>query len=51
MILFCVGGSEVDDIADFPYQLSLRILSTHVCGASIIHCHWALTAGIDVSLL
>lgn len=39
------GGTEVDDISEFPYQLSLRVHQAHVCGASKIHCHWALTAG------
>lgn len=43
--IFNSGGTEVDDISEFPYQLSLRVHQAHVCGASKIHCHWALTAG------
>lgn len=42
---FIIGGTEVDDIADFPYALSLRYVDIHVCGASIIALNWALSAG------
>ncbi|XP_053696157.1 trypsin alpha-3-like [Sabethes cyaneus] len=38
-----VGGTEVN-IADFPYQLSLRSNDNHICGASIIASNWALSA-------
>lgn len=38
------GGTSAD-IADFPYQLSLRREGDHLCGASIIDGKWALTAG------
>lgn len=37
------GGSPAD-IANFPFQLSMRILGTFECGASIISPQWALTA-------
>ena len=41
---FILGGTEVADIADFPYQLSLRISHVHRCGASVIATHFALSA-------
>uniref|UniRef100_A0A182PRS8 Peptidase S1 domain-containing protein n=1 Tax=Anopheles epiroticus TaxID=199890 RepID=A0A182PRS8_9DIPT len=37
-----VGGVEAD-IANYPYQLSLRRTS-HSCGASVISARWALSA-------
>ncbi|XP_062716762.1 uncharacterized protein LOC109402840 [Aedes albopictus] len=38
-----VGGNEVS-IANFPYQLSLRLNGNHICGASVISTSWALSA-------
>ncbi|XP_058054370.1 trypsin 3A1-like [Anopheles bellator] len=38
-----VGGSEVN-IANFPYQLSLRQNGAHICGASVISSNYALSA-------
>lgn len=43
---FIIGGSEVEDFSRFAYQLSLRYVEVHVCGASIIAEKWALTAGL-----
>ncbi|XP_055698814.1 trypsin beta-like [Phlebotomus papatasi] len=40
---FIVGGQEAN-IEDFPYMLSLRAYSQHICGASVIADRWALTA-------
>lgn len=42
---FIIGGTEVEDFSQFAYQLSLRYADVHVCGASIIANHWALSAG------
>uniref|UniRef100_A0A182MWY8 Peptidase S1 domain-containing protein n=1 Tax=Anopheles culicifacies TaxID=139723 RepID=A0A182MWY8_9DIPT len=38
-----VGGRDAN-IADFPYQLSLRRNGVHACGASVIALRWALSA-------
>ncbi|XP_055605053.1 transmembrane protease serine 9-like [Uranotaenia lowii] len=38
-----IGGHQVD-VSSFPYQLSLRSLGNHICGASVISRSWALTA-------
>ncbi|XP_041769967.1 trypsin 3A1-like [Anopheles merus] len=38
-----VGGFEAN-IADFPYQLSLRQNGAHICGASVISSNYALSA-------
>ncbi|XP_055543384.1 transmembrane protease serine 9-like [Wyeomyia smithii] len=38
-----VGGTEVN-VAQFPYQLSLRSNGNHFCGASVIAYYWALSA-------
>ncbi|XP_055641750.1 trypsin-7-like isoform X2 [Toxorhynchites rutilus septentrionalis] len=38
-----IGGHSVD-VRSFPYQLSLRSNSYHICGASVISRDWALTA-------
>ncbi|XP_053666480.1 trypsin-7-like [Anopheles marshallii] len=38
-----VGGFEAN-IADFPYQLSLRQNGAHICGASVISSNFALSA-------
>ncbi|XP_053677178.1 trypsin-7-like [Anopheles nili] len=38
-----VGGSEVN-IANFPFQLSLRQNGAHICGASVISSNYALSA-------
>lgn len=40
---FIIGGVEVSDFSLFSYQLSLRYVDVHVCGASIIAEQWALT--------
>jgi hypothetical protein len=42
---FIIGGSEVEDFSQFRYQLSMRYVEVHVCGASIIATNWALSAG------
>lgn len=39
-----IVGGYPGNIADFPYQLSLRINDEHMCGASVIATRWALTA-------
>ncbi|CRK99624.1 CLUMA_CG012936, isoform A [Clunio marinus] len=41
---FIIGGTEVEDFSQFAYQLSMRYVEIHVCGASIIALHWALSA-------
>lgn len=38
-----IGGHKVD-VTDYPYQLSLRSYDHHICGASVISMHWALSA-------
>lgn len=38
-----VGGKDAD-IEDFPYQVSLRFLDDHFCGASILSEKYVLTA-------
>ncbi|XP_055611400.1 trypsin-1-like [Uranotaenia lowii] len=38
-----VGGVDAE-IANFPYQLSLRYNGNHICGASVISGRWALSA-------
>jgi Trypsin len=42
---FIIGGTEVQDFSQFAYQLSMRYVEVHVCGASIIAPNWALSAG------
>ncbi|KAJ8918089.1 hypothetical protein NQ315_011546 [Exocentrus adspersus] len=39
-----VGGSNAT-IADFPYQVSVQLMSSHTCGGAIISSTWVLTAG------
>lgn len=38
-----IGGHKVD-VTNYPYQLSLRSYDHHICGASVISMHWALSA-------
>jgi secreted trypsin-like serine protease len=38
-----IGGTDAD-IADFPFQLSLRVNGNHRCGASVISTEWILSA-------
>jgi secreted trypsin-like serine protease len=38
-----IGGTDAD-IADFPFQLSLRVNGNHRCGGSIISTEWILSA-------
>ncbi|XP_065089805.1 trypsin alpha-3-like [Ochlerotatus camptorhynchus] len=38
-----IGGHKVD-VTNYPYQLSLRSHDNHICGASVISMHWALSA-------
>ncbi|XP_068153227.1 trypsin-4 [Drosophila tropicalis] len=38
-----VNGRDAGD-GEFPYQLSLRRQSVHICGASVISGNWAITA-------
>ncbi len=38
-----VGGSNVN-IQDFPWQVSLQLSNSHICGASILTSQWILTA-------
>ncbi|CAD5126830.1 DgyrCDS14860 [Dimorphilus gyrociliatus] len=38
-----VGGWEAR-ANEFPYQLSLRVFESHVCGAVVINSNWALSA-------
>uniref|UniRef100_A0A182QHV4 Peptidase S1 domain-containing protein n=1 Tax=Anopheles farauti TaxID=69004 RepID=A0A182QHV4_9DIPT len=38
-----VGGVDAN-IADYPYQLSLRRFGSHFCGSSVIAARWALSA-------
>lgn len=40
-----IVGGKVVDIKDFPYQVSLRNLGSHMCGGSIISDRFILTAG------
>lgn len=39
-----VGGHEID-IGAAPFQASVQSHGVHVCGGSIIHQQWVLTAG------
>jgi trypsin len=41
---FIVGGTEVEDFSEFAFQLSLRRMNSHICGASVIAKYWALSA-------
>lgn len=38
-----VGGQQVA-ITSYPWQLSLQVRNSHICGASIISANWAVTA-------
>lgn len=38
-----IGGQDVD-IENYPYQVSLQYLSTHICGASVISEKYIFTA-------
>ncbi|EDW59491.1 trypsin-4 [Drosophila virilis] len=38
-----VNGREANE-GEFPYQLSLRRLTVHICGASVLDGSWAITA-------
>lgn len=40
---YIIGGQDAN-IAQFPYQLSLRQGGNHICGASIISAIWVLSA-------
>uniref|UniRef100_A0A1Y9IVV6 Peptidase S1 domain-containing protein n=1 Tax=Anopheles minimus TaxID=112268 RepID=A0A1Y9IVV6_9DIPT len=40
---FIYGGESVS-IESYPYQLSMRLEGTHICGASVIAQRWALSA-------
>ncbi|GBP88779.1 Serine protease 28 [Eumeta japonica] len=39
-----VVGGEPTRIEDFPYQVSVRVTDTHICGGIIIHKQFILTA-------
>ncbi|XP_055600705.1 trypsin 3A1-like [Uranotaenia lowii] len=41
-----IAGGVDADVADYPYQLSLRLDGEHFCGASVISDHWALSSAI-----
>lgn len=43
------GGEDVKDFSNFAYVLSMRYIDFHVCGASIIHMRWALTAAVSMN--
>ncbi|PSN49652.1 hypothetical protein C0J52_14793 [Blattella germanica] len=43
-----VIGGEDANIEDIPYQLSLEMQGSHMCGASIISNDWALRAGSSI---
>ena len=38
-----VGGSEIEAFK-YPFLVSLRSYSSHICGGSLIHPRWVLTA-------
>lgn len=38
-----VNGKDAQ-LGDFPYQLSLRRNSVHICGAAVLSKNWAITA-------
>lgn len=44
-----VGGEDAK-IKDVPYQLSLWYLKDFICGASIIHAKWSITAAHCLSI-
>ncbi|XP_018572008.1 trypsin-3 isoform X2 [Anoplophora glabripennis] len=39
-----IVGGEATSIATYPYQISLQLLSTHICGGAIISSDWIITA-------
>ncbi|XP_049779307.1 trypsin delta-like [Schistocerca cancellata] len=39
-----IVGGEAVDISQYPWQLSLQWLGSHLCGSSIISSTWVLTA-------
>ncbi|XP_018572009.1 trypsin-3 [Anoplophora glabripennis] len=39
-----IVGGEATSIATYPYQISLQLLSTHICGGAIISSSWIITA-------
>jgi len=39
-----IGGDDVSDISEFPFQGSLRYFGTHSCGCALISSTWAVTA-------
>lgn len=39
-----VGGYAVNNISQFPFQISLQLYGSHICGGSLISEEWVLTA-------
>lgn len=40
----------VDSMHNFPWLVSLRLHNQHICGASVLHTRWILTASICVCM-
>ena len=41
---FIVGGNEISPAYKYPFLVSLRYYSSHICGGSLIESNWVLTA-------
>lgn len=39
-----IVGGQTTSIADYPYQISLQLMSSHICGGAIISSNWIITA-------
>ena len=40
---FIVGGDEIDPAYKYPFLVSLRYYSSHICGGSLIEPNWVLS--------
>ena len=44
-----VGGAEIDPAYKHPFLVSLRYYGSHICGGSLVHPEWVLTAAHCIS--